>query len=103
MLAGALVSWALFAYICVLRNMYKMIRRATSRRPSHDFDMRGMVFVFYYTACAWSIFPTVWVLFTLDMIDIHTSELLLVFANFAAKVVYSSSMVYDSFDRMAIR
>lgn len=80
-----------------------MIHRATHRRPSHNLDMRGMKFVYWYSVAAWSVFPIVWFLFTFEKISIHTSELFLVFANFAAKVVYSSSMVYDSFDRTAIR
>ena len=86
------------ACACVMRNLSEMISRALARPPRRQWDMRGMRFVLWYTLGMWTLFPLAWAALNLGLVSFKVAEMVTVFANFAAKAVFSSSMVYDSFD-----
>ncbi|KAA6426844.1 MAG: adenylate guanylate cyclase [Trebouxia sp. A1-2] len=97
--------WMLYcmvAYCYVIYSMGKMLQSAITE--SADASQRqGLLFIYYGTVVIWSAFVVVWFGQELGMLSIYRAELGNMLANFAAKVLFSSSVMYGNFVTIAQR
>ncbi|GLI70739.1 hypothetical protein VaNZ11_015764 [Volvox africanus] len=100
------INWMMFSvsmlsFIGVLYMMGLMVYSAVKAHSSHT-ARRSLLFIYMCTLLIWSMFPVAWALHALRSATPH-GEYLNVFANFMAKVLFSSSIMYGNYMTIAQR
>ncbi|KAK9820605.1 hypothetical protein WJX72_012229 [[Myrmecia] bisecta] len=57
----------------------------------------GLRFIYAATVVLWMFFPIAWITAHLEITNLYQTEMILVFANFTAKVLFSSSVMFGSY------
>ena len=90
------VSFFLFPF--VLREIYTMFTQAMDATSTSDRQAYfSLKFLRMFTMVLWSVFPVVWALCQLDMIDSVVEEALHSIADVFGKIVFSSSLLQSNF------
>ncbi|GIL82425.1 hypothetical protein Vretifemale_11416 [Volvox reticuliferus] len=100
------LNWIMFivsmlSFMGVLYMMGLMVYSAVKAHTSHT-SRRSLLFIYMCTLLIWSMFPVAWMLHVLRAATPH-GEYLNVFANFMAKVLFSSSIMYGNYMTIAQR
>ncbi|GIL60119.1 hypothetical protein Vafri_14766 [Volvox africanus] len=94
-------SVSMLSFMGVLYMMGLMVYSAVKAHSSHT-ARRSLLFIYMCTLLIWSMFPVAWMLHALRSATPH-GEYLNVFANFMAKVLFSSSIMYGNYMTIAQR
>lgn len=97
--------WMLYcmvAYCYVIYSMGQMLHSAIAESADSS-QRQGLLFIYYGTVVIWSAFVVVWFGQELGMLSIYRAELGNMLANFSAKVLFSSSVMYGNFVTIAQR
>ena len=90
------VSFLLFPF--VLREIYTMFTQAMDATSTSDRQAYfSLKFLRMFTVVLWSVFPVVWTLCQLNMIDSVMEEALHSIADVFGKIVFSSSLLQSNF------
>ncbi|GLC35005.1 Hexokinase-3 [Pleodorina starrii] len=105
-LPGPFLNWLMFCVstFCFVGVLYLMGRMVLSAVKEHTraSSRRSLLFIYMCTLLIWSMFPLAWVLHVLNP-AMPYGEYLNIFANFMAKVLFSSSIMYGNYMTIAQR
>eukprot|EP00798_Chlamydomonas_sp_ICE-L_P008207 gene8207-1470_t len=95
-----LISMGTFCYVMW---MLKLMIDSAIKESADPRTKSGLLFTFFTSLVIWSLFPLAWLLPHISPRTVYFAELMLVFSNFAAKVVFSSCIMYNNFLSIAQR
>ncbi|KAK9819755.1 hypothetical protein WJX72_001989 [[Myrmecia] bisecta] len=90
------IGWSMVTFVAVMKLMGDMINSALAVHSDAE-ARQGMRAIFYATVVVWLAFPLTWFASALNLADIFWTESLILAANFGAKVLFSSSVMYGNF------
>ncbi|KAF5834465.1 hypothetical protein DUNSADRAFT_8821 [Dunaliella salina] len=91
-------------FVFVMYELGCMVASAIKESASESVNSRNsLVFIYICTLLIWSLFPVAWLTTYFNPTDIFTNESLIMFANFGAKVLFSSSIMYGNYITIAQR
>lgn len=96
------MGYCMVAYFYVMYSMGQMLQSAISESADSS-QRRGLLFIHYGTVIIWSTFVVVWFGQEFGLLSIYSAEMGNLLANFAAKVLFSSSVMYGNFVTIAQR
>lgn len=97
--AGLLFSASCVAYLFVMAEMGQMVLSAIRaiQGEGSDHSRRSLVFIYVCTVLVWTLFPIAFMFSYLRPQYLRHNEALYMFANFTAKVLFSSSIMYGNY------
>jgi len=89
----ACISYA--SFVPVLVGMHSMFGRiiAATRNCGHPRDVASLQTLYVCTVGIWSLFGVIFALGELQWVDLHTYEMMMSSVDFAAKVIFSNSLL----------
>ncbi|KAK9828691.1 hypothetical protein WJX72_001553 [[Myrmecia] bisecta] len=90
------------AFCFVMKAAAGMVQGALGVQNDAD-ARRGLKAILYTTIVVWTAFPVAWLLDRTGLLSIFSAEMLIMVANFGAKVLFSSSVMYGNFITIAQR